>query len=1830
MVSKCFFLPVIVGISLLVSGVQAAPVTNGLVVYYDGNLSGSFLVDLSGNNNTGYATNVTSGTNQLTGANYINLNGFNSSIDVSNNAQTNISSPISIEFIGSIHEFKPYGALVSKYDDDEITGWYLDCSAHPPYQQARFVMCAWNATSGTNSLYGDKSVGTLDAGQIYHIVVTYDSNTASIYINGVNSGTSTWNLPIVGNSKNITIGSGSGIPNGNCSMYVFRLYNRALSPDEVWQNYVRDRPIYMMTPTIIWSNPADITYGTALSSTQLNAVATDPVTGNTVTGNFTYDPAAGTILSEGTQTLNVDFASNDTANYTNATANVTINVNPVPPVANFSYAMVNNSPLTIQFTDTSISGVNYQWNFGDGSSNVTLANPLHTFASPGAYSVQETVSNALGSSTKTQNVDVQYPTTNLDVGELQLWTFDASKVSDVPNNIYTTTKNIPYTSNVSLKHNSTLGSIDSSCWHGDNGETYITGAYPTVNQNLTFTMGIDSNSQWSYGYLHTSVADIGVRHASDGSYWIYSYWTNDTGSQLSSSYQIPATSVVNNKVTVSIHSYDSNRTNVITSGPALYVITPYTTEKTRKLPYTNVIQPLIYETFYASGTDGWVNVHLYNITQSIPRDIITPYARNDIMAFGLVCPNVTNNQLGTDFLISHNQSATVFVSGGVDENEVEYNEYLFNHGFEEGIHFYPGLASQSLADSETIIDTEMDHVNSLFGAMPASWSSHANDDNITHAIYIYQRYGALYRTGYQGMGFISNSINLQNNTWYWWNISSARGAISPCFTHQTDIDPAPLFAIDPDFFSTFVTNLNSNGINLVGFTNWYCSSMAQTAITNVLQYDENNIKFQLNTSGGYPVNMNVQTMSSPLYLYCDAVSIPFNQTSDGIQFMSVGNGTYTLTNTSLATPSITWSNPGAITYGTALSSTQLNATASVPGTLAYHPAAGTILSAGTHPLQVIFTPTDSTNYTTATSSVSLAVNRATPLITWNTPSAISSGTSLSETQLNANASVLGNFTYNPASGTVLSVGTHTLHVDFMPTDVVNYTNATANVTINVSEKLVLPVANFTASVTSGAAPLSVQFNDSSENATAWSWDFGDGQTSTVQNPSHTYSIPGTYTVSLNVSNADGYNISTKSNLITVNPNTPPVTNGLVVYYDGSLSGNSLVDLSGNNNIGYATNVTSGTNQLTGANYIDLNGFNSSIDVSNNAQTNISSPVSIEFIGSINEFKELGTLVSKYNDEKTGWYLSCSTADPNNHLRVALGLQSGALNMYNSDASLVAGQVYDIVLTYDNNTVSVYINGVNSGTRTWNSPIAGLTNNISIGSGTRNLSYGNCSMYAFRLYNRSLSSAEVLQNYNSDHWRYSEYTTKVSPTIIWAGSVAITYGTALSEAQLNANASVPGTFVYSPASGTIPGAGTHTLQTTFTPTDTTNYTMASSSVSLTVNKAIPLVTWSNPADITSGTALGSTQLDAFASVPGSFAYNPVSGTVLRTGTHALKVRFTPADTTNYTTVSNSVSLTVNKAIPLITWSNPADITSGTALSSTQLNANASVPGTFVYTPATGTVLNAGTHTLHVDFTPADTASYKSASKDVTINVVSQKMIPIITWNTPADITYGTALDSAQLNALASVPGSFAYTPALGTVLSAGMHNLSLDFTPADLKNHTMASGSVSLIVNKAAPLITWNNPADMSSGTSLSETQLNAAASVPGSFAYTPAAGTILSAGTHTLQVTFTPTDTANYIPASSSVLINIVNDAHAKSSSSNKKYNLVKQKILAPNSTQSSNLTEGIEKEIKSELGNEAIDQHNKSSKGLQTEQKETQNTPGFGIACGVACLFGVLLYKRE
>jgi hypothetical protein len=86
----------------------------------------------------------------------------------------------------------------------------------------------------------------------------------------------------------------------------------------------------------------------------------------------------------------------------------------------------------------------------------------------------------------------------------------------------------------------------------------------------------------------------------------------------------------------------------------------------------------------------------------------------------------------------------------------------------------------------------------------------------------------------------------------------------------------------------------------------------------------------------------------------------------------------------------------------------------------------------------------------------------------------------------------------------------------------------------------------------------------------------------------------------------------------------------------------------------------------------------------------------------------------------------------------------------------------------------------------------------------------------------------------------------------------------------------------------------------------------------------------------------------------------------------------------------------------------------------------------------------------------------------------------------------------------------------------------------------ASNIANLTVTKATPMVTWANPANLGFGSALGSLQLNATANVPGTFVYTPPAGTVLLPGANQkLSVTFTPADTGNYNVAGGAALLNI-------------------------------------------------------------------------------------------
>jgi hypothetical protein len=137
-------------------------------------------------------------------------------------------------------------------------------------------------------------------------------------------------------------------------------------------------------------------------------------------------------------------------------------------------------------------------------------------------------------------------------------------------------------------------------------------------------------------------------------------------------------------------------------------------------------------------------------------------------------------------------------------------------------------------------------------------------------------------------------------------------------------------------------------------------------------------------------------------------------------------------------------------------------------------------------------------------------------------------------------------------------------------------------------------------------------------------------------------------------------------------------------------------------------------------------------------------------------------------------------------------------------------------------------------------------------------------------------------------------------------------------------------------------------------------------------------------------------------------------------------------------SQTGTLVITQAVLTIIWSNPANITYGTALGNAQLNATVNCGGSFIYTPGLGTVLNAGNgQTLHAAFTPTDTLNYSVASKDVVINVL--KANQTITFNalpakTTADADFGPGATASS-----GLPVSYSSSnTAVATIVSGKIH------------------------------------------------------------------------------------------------------------------------------------------------------------------------------------------------
>ncbi len=843
-----------------------------------------------------------------------------------------------------------------------------------------------------------------------------------------------------------------------------------------------------------------------------------------------------------------------------------------------------------------------------------------------------------------------------------------------------------------------------------------------------------------------------------------------------------------------------------------------------------------------------------------------------------------------------------------------------------------------------------------------------------------------------------------------------------------------------------------------------------------------------------------------------------------------------------AAPVVSWTAPTAIPYGTALGSTQLNATANVPGTFAYSPAAGAVLATASHTLSVVFTPTDTTDYSSVSASVSLTVNKATPAVSWTAPTQITYGTALSSTQLNATANVPGTFAYTPAAGTVLGAGPQTLSVAFTPTDAIDYNNAAASVPLTVNAR----------PVTFTIAPVSFIYNANTQ---------GPGITPSVAGA--TYSTSGTAAATA----AGSYSVTATA----------------TGYYTGASGSTAWT-------IAKATPVISWTAPAAIAYGTALG----------SAQLNATANVP----GTFAYTPAAGTVLGAGSQTLSVAFTPTDTAD------------------YNSASASVSLTVNAQPVTFTIAPVSFTYNGSAQGP-TITPSVAGATYSTS----------GSTAATAAGSYSVTATATGNYTGSGSAAWTIA----KVTPVISWTAPAPIAYGTALGSTQLNATANVPGTFAYAPAAGAILATGSQMLSVVFTPTDATDYNNASASVSLTVNKATPLVSnwpgraiakntsyivtagpppdlgaiFSNPYNssvvqptgalvysvvscssgavssgtvITNGYSLPPATYTIRASYPGDPNYNAttadaiwiITNPVSLTQTNAASIAFgqtatitgtssdmdsllvsqtidylpppgstwvnsgatwsggpTASDTLNWTiplstlgtnfgtwkvrawaannvpftslNTTNIVSITYTKATPVVSnWANQAFSVSGNtftvaagnlgAVFSNPYSSSVAQPtGALVYSVVScssgavpagtvitpGSALPLGAYTICASY-PGD-ANYNATTVNVTWTVMAT---PVISWTAPAPIAFGIALGSAQLDATANVPGTFAYMPVIGTSPAIGPNTLSVVFTPTDATDYNSASASVSLMVTQATPVVSnWANQAFTISGNS---------------------------------------------------------------------------------------------------------------------------------------------------
>jgi hypothetical protein len=354
---------------------------------------------------------------------------------------------------------------------------------------------------------------------------------------------------------------------------------------------------------------------------------------------------------------------------------------------------------------------------------------------------------------------------------------------------------------------------------------------------------------------------------------------------------------------------------------------------------------------------------------------------------------------------------------------------------------------------------------------------------------------------------------------------------------------------------------------------------------------------------------------------------------------------------------------------------------------------------------------------------------------------------------------------------------------------------------------------------------------------------------------------------------------------------------------------------------------------------------------------------------------------------------------------------------------------------------------------------------------------------------------------------------------------------------------PLTFIYDGTPNVPVNVGSYGVVISFNGNE--NYTAVFTTASIMILKGVATVTATGGTFIYDGSpheaTAAVTGADGAVLGPLTFTYSGSSDAPVNAGQYGVVASF--AGDANHDAATATATLTIGRATPEVIANGGTFTYDGTAHAATGSAAGvggaALEPPTFTYNGSPNVPVNAGAYEVIATYGGA--ANYEPASVSATLTI--EKAAPVVTVS-GGTFTYDGSPHPAAGSALDGGGGdmgplTFTYNGSTAVPVNAGEYAVVGAFEGS--VNYSSASATATITIAKAPAVIDWRAPASIVYGTALGATELNASAVVPGTFSYTPGAGSVLFAGANqVLSVTFAPSDGGNYSAASTSTTITVM------------------------------------------------------------------------------------------